>query len=221
MKKISLLVVVVVAFALDATAASRFYLPEFSICPGETMQVAMILDNDEPFTAFQTDLILPQGLSVVEDDGEYLLDLTDRNASDQTIISKLRPDGALRMVSFCMSVKPYSGNSGAIVIINLHADEDFRAPASIGLKYSFFTTIDGVEIILPEENCNVQLLSQQIKGDMNGDGLVNISDVIHGINYVLSGCQTSFHIENADVSDDGLVNISDVITLINTILERV
>lgn len=112
--------------SLGVAAANRFYLPDFSIAAGETMQVAMILENDELFTAFQTDLMLPQGLSVVEDDGEYLFDLTGRNASDQTIISKLREDGALRMVSFCMSVKPYSGRSGALVVINLHADENFR-----------------------------------------------------------------------------------------------
>ena len=98
MKK--LILVAVMAVALSATAANRFYLPDFTIAVGETMQVAMILENDELFTAFQTDLILPQGLSVVEDDGDYLFDLTNRNASDQVIISKLRPDGALRMESF-------------------------------------------------------------------------------------------------------------------------
>lgn len=210
--------VAVMAVALSATAANRFYLPDFVIAAGETIQVAMILENDEPFTAFQTDLMLPQGLSVVQDDGEYLLDLTSRNASDQTIISKLRPDGVLRMVSFCMSVKAYTGNLGPIVVINLHADEDFTGPASIGLKNSFFSTVDGVEFILPQETCTVELLAQQIKGDVNGDGLVNISDVTCTINYVLAGCSTSFHTENADLNLDGNINISDVTALIGLVL---
>ena len=94
MKK-SIIVVLTAMVALNIAATNRFYLPDFTICPGETMQVAMILENDSSFTAFQTDLMLPQGLSVVEDDGDYLLDLTSRNASDQAIISKLRPDGAV------------------------------------------------------------------------------------------------------------------------------
>ena len=84
----SLLVAVTAMVAINVVAANRFYLPDFVIAAGETMQVAMILENDEPFTAFQTDLMLPQGLTVVQDDGDYLLDLTVRNASDQTIISK-------------------------------------------------------------------------------------------------------------------------------------
>lgn len=218
MKKILIVVVTVIA-ALSASAINRFYIPEFTICPGETMQVAMILENDSSFTAFQTDLLLPQGLTVVEEDGEYLFDLTSRNASDQTIISKLRQDGALRMVSFCMSVRPYSGKNGALVVINLHADEEFTSPVVIGLKNSFFVTVEGEEFILPEESCNVLLLSQQLKGDVNGDGTVDINDVTHLIDYLLAGCQSSFHTENADVNSDDDVDINDVTALIDMLLQ--
>lgn len=217
--KRSLFAILTAMVAINLVAANRFYLPDFAIAPGETMQVAMVLENDEQFTAFQTDLLLPDGLSVVEDDGEFLLDLTGRNPSDQTIISKLRDDGALRMVSFCMSVRPYSGNKGPIVVINLHADESFTGPATIGLKFTFFATVDGTEITLPEESCNVQLLAQQLKGDANGDGLVNISDVTAIINYLLSGCISSFHTENADMNDDNNVNITDATMLINAIMQ--
>lgn len=213
-----ILVVVMAMAALNVAAVNRFYMSDFVIAPCETMQVAMILENDELFTAFQTDLMLPEGLSVVDEDGEYLFDLTSRNASDQTIISKLRDDGALRMVSFCMTVRPYSGNSGAIVVINLKADEDFEAPATIGLKNSFFTTVEGVEFILPRSECQVQLIDKRLKGDANGDGLVNISDVTSLIDYLLAGCQTSFHTENADMTDDDDINISDVTAMIDFLL---
>ena len=218
MKRIIILITAMVA--LGVSASNRFYLPDFVSAPGETMQVAMILENDELFTAFQTDLMLPQGLSVVEDDGEYLFDLTGRNASDQTIISKLREDGALRMVSFCMSVKPYSGRNGALVVINLHADENFTSPATISLKHSFFTTVDGVEFILQGESCNVQLLPQLLRGDVNGDGIVSIKDVTYLIDYLLAGCQSSFHTENADLNDDGNVTIADVTALIDLLLSN-
>ena len=205
---------------LSVTATNRFYLPDFVIAAGESMQVAMILENDEPFTAFQTDLMLPQGLTVVQDDGEYLFDLTNRNVSDQTILSKLRYDGALRVESFCMSVKPYSGTSGALVVINLTAGEDFTGPATIGLKNSFFTTVDGIEFVLPVESCQVQLLAQQLRGDANGDGIVTIADVSFLIDYLLAGCQSSFHTQNADLNADGVVTIADVSSLIDLLLEN-
>lgn len=214
------LFLIMTMLALSVTATNRFYLPDFVIAAGETMQVAMILENDEPFTAFQTDLMLPQGLTVVQDDGEYLFDLTNRNASDQTILSKLRYDGALRVESFCMSVKPYSGSSGALVVINLTADEDFTGPATIGLKNSFFTTVDGIEFVLPVESCQVQLLAQQLRGDANGDGVVTIADVSFLIDYLLAGCQSSFHSQNADLNADGVVTIADVSSLIDWLLEN-
>ena len=218
MKK-PIIVLASVLVAITAAAVNRLYLPDFTICPGETMQVALILQNDEQFTAFQTDLILPQGLSVVEDDGEYLFDLTNRNASDQTIISKLRDDGALRMVSFCMSVKPYSGTNGALVVINLTASEDFIGPATIALKNSICATVDGVDFFLAADSCVVTQITQQLSGDADGDERVNIADVTFLIDYLLGGCSTSFHIQNADMDGDGNVNIADVTALIDMLLQ--
>lgn len=211
-------VTVAIAAALAVAATNRFYLPDFVICPGETMQVAMILENDESFTAFQTDLVLPPGLEVVQEDGDYLFDLTGRNASDQTILCKMRPDSAIRMVSFCASVKPYSGKNGALVVINLHANEDFTGPAIVTLKTTMFATVEGIEFRLPETTCEVSQNSKQIKGDANGDESVNISDVTHLIDYLLGGCSTSFHTENADMVDDGDINISDVTSMIDYLL---
>lgn len=214
MKRLLILFTVSVAM-MNAAAINRFYLPDFTICPGETMQVAMILDNDVAFTAFQTDLILPEGLSVIQEDDEYLFELSGRKANDHAIISKLRDDGALRMVSFSIGVKPYSGNHGALVIIPLTAADDFTGPATIALNHSFFVTVDGEQYNLDSTSCEVQQLAQMIPGDVNGDGKVNMDDLTHLINYLVFGCQTSIHIENADLSNSGTVDMDDLTALIN------
>ena len=54
-----------------------------------------------------------------------------------------------------------------------------------------------------------------IRGDVNADGLVNISDVTALINYLLTGITTGIDPLNADCSLDGPINISDATTLIN------
>lgn len=219
MKK-SFLLLITAVVVLNAAAVNRLYMPDFTISPGETMQVALILENDEQFTAFQTDLILPEGLSVVQEDDEYLLDLSGRNASDHTIISKLRDDGAIRMVSFSIGVKPYSGNNGALVVVNLIADEDFVAPATVTLKHSKLATTEGVEFILDGDTCQVTIVCDQpVKGDSDGNGTVSISDVTFIIDYLLSGCQTSFHTQNADMNNDGVVSIADATELIDMLLQ--
>ena len=55
-------------------------------------------------------------------------------------------------------------------------------------------------------------------GDVNGDGKVDISDVVCMVNHILGSDNTSFVIENADMNGDGDINISDVTVLVNIIL---
>jgi len=57
-----------------------------------------------------------------------------------------------------------------------------------------------------------------LRGDVNGDGSVNISDVISAINYLSNNDTTGINIVNADMNNDGTVTITDVIALINMIV---
>lgn len=61
-----------------------------------------------------------------------------------------------------------------------------------------------------------------IQGDVNGDGLVNISDVTRMIDYILSSQGGSDYINEmaADANMDGVINIVDVTVLIDMILQN-
>lgn len=55
------------------------------------------------------------------------------------------------------------------------------------------------------------------KGDVNGDGNININDVVSLVNIIL-GNQNDYDIYKADVNGDKSININDVVTLVNRIL---
>lgn len=57
-----------------------------------------------------------------------------------------------------------------------------------------------------------------IKGDVNGDGTVNISDVNVLINIILGATMDAETMKRADVNEDGSINISDVNEVIALIL---
>ena len=57
-----------------------------------------------------------------------------------------------------------------------------------------------------------------LRGDVNDDGQVKISDVTALINYLLSGDASAINLDAADCNQDGQVKISDVTTLINYLL---
>ena len=61
--------------------------------------------------------------------------------------------------------------------------------------------------------------SSILKGDANGDGDVNISDVVLLVNKVLGAPSSVFIAANCDMNSDGDINVSDVSILINLILE--
>ena len=66
---------------------------------------------------------------------------------------------------------------------------------------------------------NVQIVTATgLRGDVNGDGSVNISDVTTLIDYLLSGNPSGVNLTAADCNQDSSVNISDVTALIDYLL---
>ncbi len=59
-----------------------------------------------------------------------------------------------------------------------------------------------------------------LKGDVDGNGLINVTDVTVAINYILNKPVTTFIFENADVKEDQVINMSDVSAIINIILQK-
>ena len=63
-------------------------------------------------------------------------------------------------------------------------------------------------------------LTASTRGDVNGDGNVNISDVTALINYLLSHNATGINLDAANCNQDSTINISDVTALINYLLSH-
>ena len=59
---------------------------------------------------------------------------------------------------------------------------------------------------------------KHLKGDVNGDGVVNISDINQLIDYILRDRINSETLERGDVNGDGTINISDINVVIQIIL---
>ncbi len=55
-------------------------------------------------------------------------------------------------------------------------------------------------------------------GDVNRDGLINVTDVVCLVNYVLTSDATNIFLEAADINGDGNINITDTVALTNLIL---
>ena len=65
----------------------------------------------------------------------------------------------------------------------------------------------------PGGGCETEIIGLNV-GDLNGDSLTNISDVIILINLILNNQYQS----NGDLNQDQIINIQDVIMLMDIIL---
>ena len=141
--------------AISINAENRFYIDDFTISSGETKELAINLTNDVAFTGFQADIYLPEGLEVVQEDGEYIFDLTDRKGRDHTLSAERQNNGAIRILSYSLKLKEFSGTSGALVNFNVTASDDFSGNYQIQIKNITFATADQTGVDFESTVCNV------------------------------------------------------------------
>lgn len=144
LKKLFIAIVSVFS-CISIYAENKFFIEDFSIEPGETKELEILLTNDVEFSAFQADLYIPKGLTVYQEDGEYIFDLSDRKYRDHTLSAALQDDNAIRLLSYSTKVKNYSGNEGALVYFTVTADADFSGTHQIEIRNIVFTQADETE----------------------------------------------------------------------------
>lgn len=130
--------------------AATLDIDDFSIRNGETKEVAVKLTGDVDFTAFQADITLPAGLEVV---GDFVLN----RGVDHVLTSRVQSNGAIRLLSYSLTNKNYTGNSGdAFVTFQVKAADDFRGNHQIAINGITFTTSAGNEFELEAATANVE-----------------------------------------------------------------
>ena len=66
------------------------------------------------------------------------------------------------------------------------------------------------------QTCTVVVGNDKTAGDINGDGNVNLSDMMMCLNYVSgSGSLEGEALQMADVNGDGTVDLTDILRLLN------
>ena len=87
-----------------------------------------------------------------------------------------------------------------------------------GQSYCYTITLtdnEGNEALVSQNQCiDLGLDLGQLQGDINGDDILNILDIVSLVTLVLNGGNNPA----ADINDDGLINILDIVTLVTLVL---
>ena len=215
-KKIIILILIAL-ISISAAARDRLYIDNFQIQAGETYRMPLLLENDTVYSTFQTDLYLPEGIEVALDEGEYIVDLTGRATNNHVVSTYQQADGAIRIFVTSQSVRPFSGNSGAIAVVEIHALPSFSGTKQVSLRGTVFVEENGRRHDF--EDCAAFASSGStplVYGDVNGDGVVTAADITELYNYLLNGDITYFN--TLDVNNDGNVTAADITAIYDFLL---
>ena len=101
-----------------ADSSNSLFIEDFTIVEGETKQIAIMLNNNAAFSAFQADIYLPEGLEIVE------AALSDRKA-DHSLAFAVRNNGSVRLLSYSLGLNEYAESNGEFVYLTVKAADNF------------------------------------------------------------------------------------------------
>jgi hypothetical protein len=81
-------------------------------------------------------------------------------------------------------------------------------------------TVNGAEA----QNYKISYINGTIKivsfvpGDVNGDGVVNVTDIVATVNYIMEKPSDGFNKDAADLTGDGEINVTDIVKMVSIIM---
>ena len=196
-----------------------FSVPDNTAFHGDTIMIPVSMQNESTITAFQTDVYLPEGFELIKVNDEYQVSLSDRKGRDHVIMVNDAPDGALRVLSYSPTLKSFKNNEGELFYITVKVPEGISGTFPIWLRNTILTSIDEEELYAIDALSNVSV-TNIIKGDVNNDGIVTVSDVVTAARYILNYNPEPFVFEAADMNGDSKITITDVVKIANLVLDQ-
>jgi hypothetical protein len=115
-----------------------------------------------------------------------------------------------------LTVSPDNGKQliAGSLIVSYNTNQ--AAPLTPGPDNTFTFTMPAYDVTV-----TAQFEDISSKGDVNADGLVDISDVVMTVNFILGkNTPTPAQAQAADYNGDGAIDIADVVQIVNMILGR-
>ena len=201
--------------------AGALSVGDISSCNGMVATLPIYLRSNDEIAGFQFRLILPEGVSAVEEDGEVVVTLTDRT-NGFTVMGRRDIDEENVYLFVGLSLNGVSVSSGedAIMNVKLNITDGINiGEYNIEMDEIYLST-SSYETLPDEKTWGELTIMDYMLGDANGDGKISITDAVGIVNYILGNASANFHDKAADVNGDGKISITDAVAVVNIILNQ-
>ena len=198
------------------SSGKLLYGNALSAYKGKQIVLPVILENTQAMAGYQFDLQLPAGVSLATDGAA----LTER-ATGLTLYSNALATNQYRFVVVSTAGNTIATGDGAVMNLTLNVTDDAANGANtIAISNVILTAKSGNNVSsVYSDQANITLTVESYSlGDVNGDGYINVTDVVCMVYDILGQTQTGFIRIAADINGDGEVNIADVTAVVTMIL---
>ena len=193
-------------------------IADTTVFHGETIVIPVKMNNEESIMAFQTDIFLPEGFSIMTDeDEEPIITPSSRLTSDHVILADQISDGSVRIICYTPRSRLINGNEGDLFYITVIVPEDAGGDYNIFLRNSLLTASDYSELSAPDAGA-VLHVNTYIPGDVNDSRTVTVTDIVFTAQYILEHDPHPFIFEAADMNGDGNITVTDIMLIANLIM---
>ena len=181
---------------------------------GKQITVPVELINDSEITGVEFDLLLPEGITLEK------CKLAGREEDHSIKFSYNEEKGTYKVLIVSLSSYPFIGDEGTLLNLVLNVDATMEEGLyGYGIMNAKLVTPDE-KTFTPADTYAAFFISNTLRGDANGDGVVDVTDVVSVVNYILNRPSDKFNFNAADVNSDGTVDITDVVGVVNIILQK-
>ncbi|MBQ4622261.1 MAG: Ig-like domain-containing protein [Bacteroidaceae bacterium] len=137
-----------------------FILNDTSFLGGTSILLPVGLDNESEISAFQCDIYLPEGITLLLDEEEEF-DITlngERTTSSHSPSARLQDNGSIRLAVYSSQSKKFKGNTGELFYLHLHADKEHFGAQQICIQNIICSTADAKTIIVNDVKNTLTIL---------------------------------------------------------------
>ena len=205
-----------------STMSNVIYIEPMEEMCGSQATISLKMKNTAAIRGFQFDLYLPEGATVVKSSkGKILGELSAGRLPDEdehSLTFSEQADGAIRFLCSSQYDETFTGNDGEIATLRVNIANDMTdGNYPILLKNIKLTETDISKYYeTPFVKCKLTVKSY-ILGDINSDGVVDVSDYTGVANHIHGNTPEGFVVKAGDVDGSGTIDVSDYTGVANII----
>ena len=190
----------------------------FSIKPGGTHKVDVVLKNDIYFCGLQADITLPEGLHIEKkSNGKMNFQYSERLSSNFAI-SSIEKNGIVRVVLSSLpidKIQPYKDGDGVIFSFNVVADPDFATDENSAIVFSnVLAAKETTEYSLDITDAHVSVTSLK---PINDAAYARLAEEVAALQKALDDAKAKVAEECPDVAENYAETVETIQSLINAI----